>query len=185
MLAVLAANPTASINEACGGWDETKAADRLFDNPHVSPEDILVAHTDKSLKRIAAHKTVCIAQDTTELEYTAPPPKDIRNLDRLGRHGLYDHSHIAFTPEKLCLGAVDVHFRDRDKKSLGTSKQREGLALETREGQRWLDGYRKACEVAARCPRTQVVFVSQSRGLFVLSKWAAGSKRLVWKPKPD
>ena len=164
MLSLLGANPTASINEACGGWGETKGAYRLFDNPNVSADDILAAHTDKTLQRIAAQKTVCIAQDTTELDYTAHPPKDIRNLDRLGRRGLYDHSQIAFTPEKLCLGVVDVHFWDRDKESLGTSKQRKGEGLSTGEGQRWLDGYRKACEIAGKCPDTQIVSLADREG---------------------
>lgn len=164
LLATLAANPTASINEACGGWDETKAAYRLFDNPKVQPKEILNAHVEKTLKRIEAHQTVCIAQDTTELDYTAHPPEDIRNLDRLGRRGLYDHSHIAFTPEKLCLGVVDVKFWDRDKESLGTSKKREGGPLHTGEGQRWLDGYRKACQIAGKRPDTQIVSLADREG---------------------
>lgn len=164
LLATLAANPTASINEACQGWGETKAAYRLFDNPNVQPQDILQAHSDKTLERINAQPTVCIAQDTTDLDYTAHPPDDIRNLDRLGRRGLYDHSQIAFTPEKLCLGVVDVKFWDRDKASLGTSDERKGQRLETGEGQRWLDGYRKACQIAGKCPDTQIVSLSDREG---------------------
>ncbi|QDV57968.1 IS4 family transposase [Rosistilla oblonga] len=164
LLASLAANPSASINEACSGWDETKAAYRLFDNPNVDPEAILGAHAEKTLQRIKAQDTVCIAQDTTELDYTAHPPEGVRNLDRLGRRGLYDHSHIAFTPEKLCLGVVGVKFYDRDKEALGTSKKREGLPLHTGEGQRWLDGYRKACEIAGKCPETQIVSLADREG---------------------
>ena len=164
LLATLGASPTASINEACDGWDESKAAYRLFDNPNVDAPKILQAHAEKTLQRIEACDTVCIAQDTTELDYTAHPPQGVRNLDRLGRRGLYDHSHIAFTPEKLCLGVVDVQFWDRDKETLGTSKQREGQRLDTGEGQRWLDGYRKACEIAGKCPETQIVSLADREG---------------------
>lgn len=164
LLASLAAHPTASINEACSGWDETKAAYRLFDNSNVDPKAILDAHSGKTLERIKTQDTVCIAQDTTELDYTPHPPKGVRNLDRLSRRGLYDHSHIAFTPEKLCLGVVDVKFFDRDKESLGTSKKREGQALHTGEGQRWLEGYRKACQIAGKCPETQIVSLADREG---------------------
>lgn len=164
LLASLAANPTASINEACSGWGESKAAYRLFDNSNVQAEDILAAHVEKTLERIDAQDTVCIAQDTTELDYTAHPPQGVRNLDRIGRRGLYDHSHIAFTPEKLCLGVVGVKFFDRDKEKLGTSKKREGQALHTGEGQRWLEGYRKACEIAGKCPDTQIVSLADREG---------------------
>ena len=164
LLETLASNPTASINEACQSWHESKAAYRLFDNSSVDPDDILQPHRDKTIERVKAQDTVCIAQDTTELDFTSHPPQDVRNLDRFGRRGLYDHSHVAFTPEKLCLGVLDVHLWDRDKETLGTSKQREGQALDTGEGQRWLDGYRIACDVAGQCPETEVVSLADREG---------------------
>ena len=164
LLETLASHPSASINEACQSWDETKAAYRLLDNSNVQPEDILQAHRDKTIERIEAQDTVCIAQDTTELDFTSHPPKDVRNLERLGRRGLYDHSHIAFTPKKLCLGVLDVHLWDRDKETLGRSQQRKGQPLETGEGQRWLDGYRLACQIAGQCPDTQIVSLADREG---------------------
>jgi len=164
LLAALAVSPQASINEACGGWDETKAAYRFFDNSNVEPESILNAHKEQTIQRIKSQDTVCIVQDTTELDYTAHPPDGVRNLDRLGRRGLYDHSLVAFTPQKLCLGVVDAKFFDREKETLGSSKQREGESLETGEGQRWLDGYRKACEIAGECPDTQIVSLADREG---------------------
>lgn len=164
LLARLQANPTASINEACSGWDESKAAYRLFDNPNVQADKILAAHTNQTLGRIRGEEIVCIAQDTTELDYSDHPPKDVRNLDRVHRYGLYDHSHVAFTPEKLCLGVIDVHLYDRAPEQLGTSQERHGQPLRTGEGQRWLDGYRKCCEVAAKCPDTQIVSLADCEG---------------------
>lgn len=88
LLASLAANPTASINKACCGWDETKAAYRFFDNATVDSQVILDAHSDKTLQRIKGQGTVCIVQDTTELNYTVHPPEGVRNLNRIGRRGL-------------------------------------------------------------------------------------------------
>ena len=164
LLSTLAANPTASINEACCGWSESKAAYRLFDNPKAKASQILAAHTEQTIERIRGEEIVCVAQDTTELDFSKHPPKDARCLDQPHRLGLYDHSQVAFTPEKLCLGVIDVHFYDRAKEDLGTSKDRHGEPLQSGEGQRWLDGYRKCCELAAKCPDTKIVSLADREG---------------------
>lgn len=39
-----AANPNASIPQACGEWNATKAAYRFFSSERVKPEDIQAAH---------------------------------------------------------------------------------------------------------------------------------------------
>lgn len=164
LLVRLAADPQASINAACQGWEESKAAYRLFDNSNVDARQILAAHAQATIERIKGESIVCVAQDTTELDYTAHPPIDARHLDRKERYGLYDHSHIAFTPEKLCLGVLDVEFFDRSAESLGKSKERNSDPIETKEGYRWLQGYRKCCELAASCPDTQIVSLADSEG---------------------
>ena len=42
-----------SIPSACGGWAETKAAYRLFDNERVSAEKIQETHYKATLKRMS------------------------------------------------------------------------------------------------------------------------------------
>ncbi len=44
VLEQLYANPGASIPAACGGWPETKAAYRLFDQEGVTAQEILEPH---------------------------------------------------------------------------------------------------------------------------------------------
>lgn len=160
LLETLAADPAASINAACDGWAETQGAYRLFDNDAVQPEKLLEPHAAATRQRIGREAVVLIVQDTTELDFTAHPTKDAGVLNRETRFGFYDHSHIAFTPQRLCLGVLEVDFFSRTPESLGKSAQRQANPIEEKESFRWLEGYRLACQVAAEHPATQIVSVA-------------------------
>ena len=156
----MGANMAASINATCQGWSETNAAYKFFDNDKVEPQKILLPHREATERRIHEEKVVLLIQDTTELNYSKHPTKDSGVLDADYRYGLYDHSHIAFTPERLCLGVVGVEFFSRTPESLGKAQERMHDPIETKESFRWLKGYRLACELAASCPMTQIVSVA-------------------------
>lgn len=160
VIEALAANPEASINGACQGWGDTLAAYRLFDHGNVTYEQILDPHCQATLERMAKVPVVLIPQDTTELDFTDHPPKDARCLNRETRFGLYQHSHLAVTPDKLMLGVVGIEYFDRAPESLGKTVERVTLPIEEKESFRWLKGYRLACELAAQCPSTQIVSVA-------------------------
>lgn len=160
----LGADPEASCNSAFDGWSETLAAYRFFDNKSVTPEAILKPHVEATKQRMREQPVVVIAQDTTELDYTKHPAKDARCLNTENRFGLYDHTHLAVTPEGVSLGVVDVEFFDRDGEGLGQSRQRAKLPIEEKESLRWLTGYRLACDLARDCPETQVVSVADREG---------------------
>ena len=158
----LAADMAASINGACQGWSETKAAYQFFDNAKVEPHKILLPHRKATEDRISKEEVVLIVQDTTELDYSKHPTKDSGVLDTDYRFGLYDHSHIAFTPDRLCLGVLGVEFFDRTPESLGKANERRDLPIEMKESFRWLKGYRLACDVAASHPDTKIVSVADA-----------------------
>jgi hypothetical protein len=160
VLEALAANPEASINAACQGWGDTLAAYRLFDHEAVTQEAILEPHRTATQRRMAEHPVVLIAQDTTELDYTDHPAKDVRCLNGVARFGLYHHVHLAVTPDRLPLGVVGTENFDRAPESLGKSDERSTLPIEEKESFRWLKGYRLACELVAQCPSTQIVSVA-------------------------
>lgn len=164
LLEALAADPAASINAACNGWAETQAAYRLFDNDRVEPDAILQAHAEQTQQRIEEQDVVLLVQDTTELDFTSHPTKDAGVLNKCSRFGLYDHSQIAFTPERLCLGVLDVELFDRTPESLGKSAERASDPIEEKESFRWLKGYRLACELAGKHPDTQIVSVADREG---------------------
>lgn len=179
ILAALAANPEASINAAHEGWSDTQAAYRFFDNPAVTPEKILQPHLEATRQRMRAQPVVLIAQDTTELDYTAHPPGDALCLNTKQRRGLYDHTQLAFTPERLCLGVVGCEFFARAPEDLGKSKERSAWPIEEKESLRWLSGYRSACELAAACPDTQVVSIADCEAdiydIFVAAQETTGT----------
>lgn len=156
----LGANPAASINSSCQGWSETKAAYAFFDNEKVDPQKILQPHREATIHRIGDEEVALIVQDTTELDYSNHPTKDSGVLDAEYRYGLYDHSHVAFTPAGLCLGVVDAAFFSRTPDSLGKTRERTNDPIESKESFRWLKGYRLACELAAACPDTRIVSVA-------------------------
>jgi hypothetical protein len=193
------AQPQASINAACQGWAESQAAYRFFDNDRVGPDSILQPHQQATLQRLGEHPVVLLVQDTTELDYTAHPVVGAGPLATETRQGFFDHSHIAFTPEGLCLGVLDVDLWARRAEDLGTSKQRQYDPLETKESYRWLQGYRLACRTAAQLPHTQVISVADSEGdlyeVFVEAAQApptakaeyvirAGKNRALTEPDP-
>lgn len=159
LLESLASNPEASINGACSGWSDTLAAYRFFNNKAVTPERILAPHRQATVRRMREQPVVLIVQDTTELDFSDHPTKDMRCLNDERRLGLYHHAHLAVTPDRLPLGVVGTENFDRSPESLGCTEQRATLPIEEKESYRWLKGYRLACELAAECPETQVVSV--------------------------
>lgn len=54
MAEAFGAQLTASINQASGDWQATKAACAFFANPTVLPSDILLPHQQRTLERMAA-----------------------------------------------------------------------------------------------------------------------------------
>ena len=166
VIEALAADPQASINGACDGWGDTLAAYRLFNNDSVTPEFILKPHREATQRRMREHPVVLIVQDTTELDFTKHPTDDARCLNTEQRFGLYEHVHLAATPDKLCLGVVGAEFFDRAPESLGKTAERRSQPIEEKESFRWLKGYRLACELAAQCqlstegPPTQIVSIA-------------------------
>jgi hypothetical protein len=162
IIELLAADPEASVNAACGVWSDTIAAYRFFDNSSVEPEQILQPHVEATKRRMKEHSVVLIAQDTTELDFSLHAPNDAGCLNTKDRFGLYDHTHLALTPERLCLGVVGVEQFDRTPESLGKAQERKNLPIEEKESFRWLTGYRLASKLAGECPDTQIISVADS-----------------------
>ncbi len=65
----MAANPLASIPQACGGWAETQAAYRFLAQDDIEWEAILTPHWQSAEARMRAHPVVLCLQDTTELDF--------------------------------------------------------------------------------------------------------------------
>ena len=77
ILSHLSRHPTASIPAACGGYAETAAAYRFFDNDKVNFDGVLRPHQESTRTRIriAAQPVAILVADTTEVDVTRPEPQ--------------------------------------------------------------------------------------------------------------
>lgn len=153
----LGQQPQGSIPTATEGWSETRSAYNLFAHEEVTPQKILEPHVRCTLERIKHHPVVLVAQDTTELDYTGK--NDIEGLGPLNyetRRGLYLHSSLAITPQRLSLGQLDSWswtrpFEDADKESI-----------------RWIEGYQRVSEYQQQINQegadTQLVYMADREG---------------------
>jgi hypothetical protein len=160
----LGEKPTVSIPAACGGWDETKAAYRLFDHPEVTAESVLAPHIACTEERLRAHPRVLCVQDTTELDYTSK--QDIAGLGPLNyetRRGMYLHPTLALTPERVPLGLLDLYSWVREPGSLGQEKD-PSRALEEKESVRWVDGFAGVNALAEQLEDTRLTYIADREG---------------------
>lgn len=158
---LMAEQPTASINQACGNWSTTKGAYRFFDNDKVEGKDILDAHGENCFQRLKPEPLVLIIQDTSFLNYTEHFKTE--DLGRIGfvnkketkseAKGLVAHTAFAITPEGLPIGILDQQIWTRDPKLPFSRKlkNRKRIAIENKESKKWLDGLDNSLE---RVPRT-------------------------------
>ena len=169
----LAAMPAASIPAAVGGGrNETEAAYRFFNNPNVEFDALLAPHREATLNRIREHKTVILAQDTSEIELTRPEQQVVGAgpLDEGSRRGCFIHPLLALSPEGVPLGTVAAECWTREDSPAGVNKpnkatrvkQRKSLPIEDKESLRWVTGLEEAHAVAALIPETEIITVADS-----------------------
>lgn len=155
------AQPTAPIPMAMqGDGGQTKAAYRFFNNPQVDLQSLLHPHYEATAGRIQSQPVVLVAQDTTSLNYDAHAAT--QNLGPIstkadGTQGLKLHDSLALTPSGVPLGLIDIQVWARDPEAAGQAEQRKQRAIEDKESRRWLDSYRRTCEVQRLCPETRLV----------------------------
>ena len=165
LLGQLAAKPSHSIPAACGGWAETQAAYRFFDNPKVSVEKILHPHQSATHQRIANHPLVILLHDTTELDYTRHPHTEgLGPLANDPCRGMLLHATLAVTPQRQALGVLQATFWVRDQKDPNKTKRRKQEPIQNKESYRWVESYRLATQVATQTPQTRMVSVSDREG---------------------
>jgi hypothetical protein len=152
-------SPLASITAACRGFAEVMAASRFFHNEQLSQEQLLAPHRQGTLLRVSQHSQVLYIQDTTELDFTAKKMlQGTGPLSNQQRRGFFAHNELVVSPERLPLGLWHTSIEAREDQEHGKSQNRKQKPIEQKESYRWLEGYRRACELAQRAPGHQVVF---------------------------
>lgn len=186
------ARPCAQIPQACGTRAKTKAAYRFFEHEQTSMQAILQSHYEASAARVKEHAVVLAVQDTTALNYDAQPAME--NLGPIGTrahtcYGLLVHDTMAFTPEGLALGLLDVQCWARDAQSFGKKHDRKSLPIQAKESYKWLKSVQAAAQVQAKCAGTMVVSVGDREAdvfeLFDLVRSVAHAPQLLIRAEQD
>ena len=155
-------SPLANIPEASGSRARTMGAYRLFQNPKVTMDIVLTAHTEATIERIKQHPVVLAPQDTTTLSYSTHPmteglgPINTKDDKALG---LMLHDTMAFTPEGTPLGILDAQCWARDSQDRGKRYRRHDLPIEQKESMKWLRSFQKVAQIQKLCPNTMLISI--------------------------
>ena len=159
-------SPQASVSGASNGcWAEAKGAYRLWENPGSTPQAILAPHYQQTLERAKLSRLLLHVQDTTELDYTGRELKGTGPLSELTRRGFFAHSEYLLQEDGLPLGlSHSTIYARADEEHKQQSERRHQLPIEEKESYRWLEGYRRACELRGLFPNRLVISMSDREG---------------------
>jgi len=139
LLEQLTQMPCSSIPEACGTKASTKAAYRFFDQERVSVRAIQEGFFRATGDRIKGTKRVIVAQDTTNLDFTAhAKTRGLGYLDDEACSGIKMHSALVISENGVPLGLVAQHYWVRRFEEYGKKKNRRKKKTVEKESQRWL-----------------------------------------------
>lgn len=135
------------------------AAYRFFDlasmdRRRLNWESILQPHIDGSETRMVQHPVVPCLQNTTELDFSGQDIEGLGPLSYEAQRGMHLHPTHAVTPQREPLGIIDAWMWTREPK--GT----DGTSPDITESSRWIDGYERVAETAAKMPGTRLVYVA-------------------------
>jgi len=94
-----------------------------------------------TMQRMAHHRVVLCAQDTTELNHSGQTQtQGLGPLTLQTNRGLLLHPTLAITPDRLCLGVLDAEIWARSDDTFGKSGERSHKPIEEKESYRWIEG---------------------------------------------
>jgi hypothetical protein len=155
-------SPCANIPETCSGSKARMlGAYRFFQNPKVSMNIILSAHTEATVERIKKERVVLCPQDTTTLNYSThlltgglgPISKGLNSL------GLLLHDTLAFTEKGTPLGILQGQCWARDPEPKGKGSRSQEAPLEQKESAKWLKSFRQVSRIQKACPENLLVSI--------------------------
>ena len=143
--AAIAANPEASLPNIMSGWNEVRAAYRLFAEEEVTHSELIKPHTvaTKAIAKNSSGSVVLFIQDTSELDYTSA-----RNIEGLGHigdgkgRGIMLHNCLAVVPvpgnpEILGLAGQIPWVRGSDSQNRQIENISQELLRTESEGEIW------------------------------------------------
>ena len=170
---------------ACGNQAAVTGYYRMIERPaegDFTPEAILAAHRERTVKRMRGAETVLLIQDGTDLNFATRGNCSglgviSRNKGSAGTLGIHMHSTFAVNGEGVPLGVPRIEFDCPD------GKADKGKPPEERKSARWLRGWRDSSELAAAAPGVRTVSVMDREGdiaaLFAEQREKGGAELLV------
>lgn len=163
LLSSFASAPNKSIPGAFKSWGETIAAYRFFNNDNVDKDKILSPHKKATLERIKKEPIVLIPQDTTTIDFAKRQPiEGMGYINDTKTQGFCLHPSLAITPDKQCLGVVDLQAWTRQE--LGVSHARKDRKIEEKESYCWIKSYEIANQIALAAPNTTIISIADREG---------------------
>lgn len=159
--------PQASFYGSFSDWTPAKGAYGLIEHPdpEINLQSLLAAHREATQARMAAEPVVLLPQDTTSLNYTGLKKTTGLGMlrDEGGGRGLQLHSMLAFRPDGIALGVLDVECWARPPLAPGATA-RNAKSIDEKESCRWLNMFQAALGVARRMPQTQLISIADREG---------------------
>ncbi|RJG03906.1 IS4 family transposase [Noviherbaspirillum sedimenti] len=157
---VLARAPDASLPAAMPAWSDLKAAYRFFDNAKAVPEHILAGHIDATWSRARQVPIVLAIQDTTCFDWTHhPATQGLGPMSPQWARGLFCHSTLAVTPERLPLGLLAQRNWVRDDRTFAALAPHRKRPVTDKESSKWLDSVKALAAAREAAPHTMFVSV--------------------------
>jgi len=137
------------------------------DNEELTYEEILRPHCERTVQRVMGCKRVYAIQDTSDLNYSKLKKCQglgviTKNKNSKGTAGLNLHSLFMIDDKGIPLGIGDA--KCYAPELVGSSTNRNNLPIEEKESFRWLVSFRKALALSKRCPKTEIVNVTDREG---------------------
>jgi Domain of unknown function (DUF4338)/Transposase Tn5 dimerisation domain/Transposase DNA-binding len=194
------AKPQANIPQACGTAAAAKAAYRFFDHDRVTMDALLEPHHRATIDRMRHESLVLVAQDSSSLRYTMHA--EMQGIGPIssrvdGPQGLIVHSALAFRPDGLPLGVLDLEAWARDAGEFGKRTQRNGKPIAAKESFKWIRALTPIATAAAQCPSTRLITLAdreadifeylaeaRTRGLDVVVRAREKNRRLEQQVQP-
>lgn len=162
--AKLAAKPSASVNQACDDWADTKATYRLFANPKTTADKIRAPHYLRTQERARGQKRLFAIQDTTYMDYSHHPKT--KGLGPIGTKeqklsGMVVHTTLLMTEAGIPLGLASQEVWVRPPEAhKHTAEERRKLPIEDKESYKWLKALEQTLAVTP--PDAQVITIGDS-----------------------
>jgi hypothetical protein len=145
----LTQQPDKSIWEASENRAEAKAICRMLSNESFDREEIVRAHREATLRRMAGYGgTILAVQDTTGVNYNTRLKTEGIGYISDKTLGVNIHSCLAVTGDGLALGLLDQssHNRPEPKDDTRSHESKKVRPIEEKESFRWLEALERSAQ---------------------------------------